>query len=178
MPTTGHASVEQTFRLEFGRAVASLVRLFGDIDLAEEAVQQAFVVALQRWPTTGIPPNPGGWIVTTARNQAIDRFRREASRHDRQAQAALVHHRDVIPSERSTDVRFDDFMADELGIAERVYDLAGEPLTNATRTAMADYLQGHQRGRLGQIATSAEMFGLDEHDLPVRFARYRERFSV
>jgi hypothetical protein len=89
---------------------------------------------------------------------------------------ALVHHRDVIPSERSTDVRFDDFMADELGIAERVYDLAGEPLTNATRTAMADYLQGHQRGRLGQIATSAEMFGLDEHDLHARFTRYTNRF--
>jgi hypothetical protein len=89
---------------------------------------------------------------------------------------ALVHDRDVIPSERSTDVRFDDFMADELGIAERVYDLAGEPLTNATRTAMADYLQGHQRGRLGQIATSAEMFGLDEHDLHPRFTRYTDRF--
>ena len=86
------------------------------------------------------------------------------------------HDRDVIPSERSTDVRFDDFMADELGIAERVYDLAGEPLTNATRTAMADYLQGHQRGRLGQIATSAEMFGLDEHDLHARFTRYTDRF--
>jgi hypothetical protein len=89
---------------------------------------------------------------------------------------ALVHDRDVIPPERSTDVRFDDFMADELGIAERVYDLAGEPLTNAARTAMADYLQGHQRGRLGQIATSAEMFGLDEHDLHAQFTRYTDRF--
>ena len=89
---------------------------------------------------------------------------------------ALVRDRDVIPSERSTDVRFDDFMADELGIAERVYDLAGEPLTNAARTAMSDYLQDHQRGRLGQIATSAEMFGLDEHDLPARFTRYTDRF--
>ena len=89
---------------------------------------------------------------------------------------ALVHDRDVIPSERSTDVRFDDFMADELGIAGRVYALAGEPLTNATRTAMADYLQGHQRGRLGQIATSAEMFGLDEHDLHARFTLYTDRF--
>jgi RNA polymerase sigma-70 factor, ECF subfamily len=88
------ARVEQTFRLEFGRAVATLIRLFGDIDLAEEAVQQAFVVALERWPVTGVPPNPGGWIVTTARNKAIDRFRRESSRHDRQAQAALIHHRD------------------------------------------------------------------------------------
>ena len=97
MPATGNAAVEQTFRLEFGRAVATLVRLFGDIDLAEEAVQQAFVVALQRWPTRGVPANPGGWIVTTARNQAIDRLRREASRDDRHAQAVLVHHRDASP---------------------------------------------------------------------------------
>jgi hypothetical protein len=89
---------------------------------------------------------------------------------------ALVHDRDVIPPESSTDVRFDDFMADELGIAERVYDLAGEPLTNAARTAMSDYLQDHQRGRLGQIATSAEMFGLDEHDVQARFTRYTDRF--
>jgi nucleotide-binding universal stress UspA family protein len=89
---------------------------------------------------------------------------------------ALVHDRDVIPPQRSIDVRFDDFMADELGVAERLYDLAGEPLTNAARTAMSDYLEGHQRGRLGQIATSAEMFGLDMDDLRARFARYVERF--
>ena len=89
--------VEQTFREEFGRAVATLVRLFGDIDLAEEAVQEAFVVATERWPVAGVPPNPGGWIVTTARNKAIDRLRRESSRHDRHAQAALVHHRDQPP---------------------------------------------------------------------------------
>jgi RNA polymerase sigma-70 factor, ECF subfamily len=92
--TPGSSGVERTFRLEYGRVVATLVRLFGDIDLAEEAVQQAFVVALQRWPAKGVPPNPGGWIVTTARNQAIDRLRREASRHDRHAQAALIHYRD------------------------------------------------------------------------------------
>ncbi len=90
----GTSDVEHTFRREFGRSVATLVRLFGDIDLAEEAVQQAFVVALERWPVSGVPPNPGGWIVTTARNQAIDRLRREASRNDRHAQAALLHHRD------------------------------------------------------------------------------------
>jgi len=89
--------VEQTFREEFGRAVATLVRLFGDIDVAEEAVQEAFVVALRRWPEAGVPPNPGGWIVTTARNKAIDRLRREASRDNRQDQAALVHHRDAPP---------------------------------------------------------------------------------
>jgi RNA polymerase sigma-70 factor (ECF subfamily) len=81
------APVEQTFRQESGRAVATLVRLFGDIDLAEEAVQEAFAVAVQRWPEAGVPPNPGGWIVTTARNRAIDRLRREASRHDRHVQS-------------------------------------------------------------------------------------------
>ena len=78
------------FRAESGRAVATLVRLFGDIDIAEEAVQDAFAVAVERWPATGLPPNPGGWITTTARNRAIDRLRRESSRHDRHAQAALI----------------------------------------------------------------------------------------
>jgi RNA polymerase sigma-70 factor (ECF subfamily) len=70
--------------------VAVLVRVFGDIDIAEEAVQDAFTAALQRWPSTGLPPSPAGWIITTARNRAIDRLRREASREDRHAQAALL----------------------------------------------------------------------------------------
>jgi RNA polymerase sigma-70 factor, ECF subfamily len=84
-------SVERVFREEHGRAVAVLVRVFGDIDVAEEAVQDAFAVALERWPREGVPPSPAGWIVTTARHRAIDRLRREASRADRQAQAALLH---------------------------------------------------------------------------------------
>ena len=87
---SGRSEVEQVFRQESGRAVASLIRLFGDIDIAEEAVQEAFVVALQRWPAAGLPPSPAGWIITTARNRAIDRLRRESSRDDRHAQAALV----------------------------------------------------------------------------------------
>ena len=94
MPPSDAAAIERTFREEFGRAVATLVRLFGDIDLAEEAVQEAFVVAARRWPADGVPVNPGGWIVTTARNRAIDRLRRESSRDDRHAQAALIHERD------------------------------------------------------------------------------------
>ena len=73
--------------------MAVLVRIFGDIDVAEEAVQDAFVAAVQRWPTSGRPPSPAGWIITTARNRAIDRLRREASREDRHAQAALLHAR-------------------------------------------------------------------------------------
>src|SRR3954469_9563457 len=70
--------IERAFRDESGRAVATLVRLFGDIDIAEEAVQDAFVIALQKWPDTGVPPSPAGWIITTARNRAIDRVRRES----------------------------------------------------------------------------------------------------
>ena len=91
------SEIERIFRQESGRAVASLVRVFGDIDIAEEAVQEAFVVALQRWPTAGLPPSPAGWIITTARNRAIDRLRREASRDHRHAQAALVHVDDERP---------------------------------------------------------------------------------
>jgi RNA polymerase sigma-70 factor (ECF subfamily) len=81
------------FREQYGRAVAVLVGVFGDIDVAEEAVQDAFTTAVQRWPSTGPPPSPAGWIITTARNRAIDRLRREASRADRHAQATLVHAR-------------------------------------------------------------------------------------
>ena len=74
--------------------MAVLVRVFGDIDIAEDAVADAFAAAVQRWPVDGLPPSPDGWIITTARNRAIDRLRREASRADRQAQAALLHAHD------------------------------------------------------------------------------------
>ena len=74
------SDIERVFRAEHGRAVAVLVRVFGDIDVAEEAVADAFTAAVQRWPTDGLPPSPAGWIITTARNRAIDRLRREASR--------------------------------------------------------------------------------------------------
>src|SRR5262245_51261249 len=90
--------------------------------------------------------------------------------------AALVRDRDVIPPERSLDVTFDDYMADELGVAERVFGLVGEPMTDDARTSIADYLGGHQRGRLGRVVTSCEMFGLDEDDLRERFAPYVSRF--
>ena len=82
MPTDigRRAAIERIFREEYGRAVAVLVRAYGDIDLAEEAVQEAFVTAAARWPIDGLPPTPGGWIITTARNRAIDRLRREATR--------------------------------------------------------------------------------------------------
>jgi len=88
------ADIERVFREEHGRAVAVLVRAFGDIDVAEDAVQDAFTEAVRRWPAAGLPPSPAGWIITTARNRAIDRLRRETSRADRQAQAALIQERE------------------------------------------------------------------------------------
>jgi RNA polymerase sigma-70 factor (ECF subfamily) len=84
------SEIERVFREEYGRAVAVLVRSFGDIDLAEEAVQDAFAAAVQRWPDSGLPPSPAGWIITTARNRAVDRLRREASRQDRHEEAMLL----------------------------------------------------------------------------------------
>jgi RNA polymerase sigma-70 factor (ECF subfamily) len=92
-------NIEQVFAAEYGRAVAVLVRVFGDIDIAEDAVQEAFATAVRKWPETGPPPSPAGWIITTARNAAIDRLRREAARQDKQAQAALLHAVDFEPVE-------------------------------------------------------------------------------
>ncbi|MEU6777788.1 sigma-70 family RNA polymerase sigma factor [Nonomuraea angiospora] len=91
MPET---AVERVFREEYGRSVAVLVRVFGDIDVAEEAVQEAFSVAVRQWPSAGVPPSPAGWIITTARNRAIDRLRRESARPGKYAQAALLHAQD------------------------------------------------------------------------------------
>ena len=82
------AWIARIFAEEYGRCVATLVRALGDIDLAEEAVQDAFTVALTRWPAEGAPPNPGGWIVTTARRRGVDRLRRDAVGRDKEARAA------------------------------------------------------------------------------------------
>jgi RNA polymerase sigma-70 factor, ECF subfamily len=94
------AGVAAVFREESGRSVASLVRAFGDIDLAEDAVQEAFATAVDRWPREGLPPNPGGWITTTARNRAIDRLRRDARGRELQRDAAAIDpddHEEVGP---------------------------------------------------------------------------------
>lgn len=87
----GAADVERVFRHEHGRVVAQLARRLGDLDLAEDAAAEALVVALERWPTDGLPPNPGAWLTTTALRRAIDRIRREQKRDDKHRAALMVH---------------------------------------------------------------------------------------
>jgi RNA polymerase sigma-70 factor, ECF subfamily len=84
------AEVARIFREQFGRSVAALIRVFGDIDVAEDAVQEAFAVALRKWPGDGMPPNPGGWITTTARNRALDRLRRESRGRELLSEVAVL----------------------------------------------------------------------------------------
>jgi RNA polymerase sigma-70 factor (ECF subfamily) len=84
------AQVGRIFREESGRSLAALIGAFGDIDVAEDAVQEAFAVALRRWPGDGVPPNPGGWITTTARHHAIDRLRRESRGRELLSEVAVL----------------------------------------------------------------------------------------
>ena len=111
-------AIARVFRREYGRAVAVLVRVFGSIDIAEDAVQDAFTAAVQRWPSAGIPPSPAGWIITTARNRAIDRLRRDAARDDKYAQAALLHSRNG----EAPGAAPEDLLMDELGEEAGVND--------------------------------------------------------
>jgi len=108
VPALATVEIERVFRAEYGRAVSVLVRVCGDIDAAEEAVQDAFAAALERWPQSGVPPSPAGWIITTARNRVVDRFRRESSRDERHAAAAvLLEHTPDEPALEEEPVRDD-----------------------------------------------------------------------
>ncbi|MEP6477457.1 MAG: RNA polymerase sigma factor [Actinomycetota bacterium] len=99
--TASREVVDRLFRRESGRAVATLIRVLGDFDLAEEAVQDAFAVALQRWPAEGLPDNPGAWITTTARNRAIDRLRRERRLRERSDTLRQLAHLEALGDEMS-----------------------------------------------------------------------------
>lgn len=98
------------YRREVGRCTATLIRVLDDIDLAEDAVAEAFAIAAERWPVTGIPPNPGGWITTTARNRAIDRLRRESTRKDRHQAASRLQDDDMEPDDTRDLDALDDFV--------------------------------------------------------------------
>ena len=99
------------FRREVGRCTATLIRVLGDVDLAEDAVAEAFAIAAERWPETGVPPNPGAWITTTARNRAIDRLRRESTRTRRHLAAQRLEMPDMEPDDQA-DLRDLDALVD------------------------------------------------------------------
>ena len=103
------SELDRIFRAEYGRCVATLRRVLGDLDLAEEAVAEAFAVAADRWPVDGVPPNPGGWITTTARRRAIDRIRRRRVGEDRQRRAVV----EDIAGLGGDDVPFEDPTEDD-----------------------------------------------------------------
>jgi RNA polymerase sigma-70 factor (ECF subfamily) len=144
--------------------VATLARVFGDIGLAEDAVQEAFAVAVERWPSDGLPPNPGGWIVTTARRKALDRLRRESTRSGREARAvALIGEPEPESGTEAGSVADDQLrllftcchpaLAPEARIALAVDELplAGYHLYHATR---ADLLR-----RLNRAAEAVTAYG-------------------
>ncbi len=109
-------TLDAVFRREAGRCTATLIRVLGDIDLAEDAVADAFAIAAEQWPKRGIPPNPGAWITTTARNRAIDRLRRESTRVEHYIAAHQMHTQDTDPDatpEREALDRFVDVVPDD-----------------------------------------------------------------
>lgn len=111
MPDRGASAVsevEGVFTAEYGRAVSVLVRFCGDIDLAQEAVQDAFTIALERWPVSGVPPSPAGWIIATAKHKLIDRLRRESSRADRHQQAEWLRLAETPEADVAADAWPDD----------------------------------------------------------------------
>ena len=107
-------TLDAVFRREAGRCTATLIRVLGDIDLAEDAVADAFAIAAAQWPKRGIPQNPGGWITTTARNRAIDRLRRESTRVERYITAHHMHEQDADPNPEDEALdRFVDVVPDD-----------------------------------------------------------------
>ena len=162
------ATIEQVFREESGQAIATLVRLFGDIDVAEEAVQEAFLIASERWPQTGVPPNPAGWIVTTAKNRAIDRFRREASRHHRQVQALDLTA--VDPDEEEGAMPLDPMQDDRLGL---IFMCCHPALAQSAQVALTLRLLGGL-----QTPEIARAFLVPEPTMAQRLVRAKKKISA
>ncbi|HEY5115786.1 MAG TPA: DUF6596 domain-containing protein [Nakamurella sp.] len=161
----GHADLDRVFRSEHGRVVATLTRRLGDIDVAEEAAQEAYLIALQRWPESGRPPNPGAWLTTTAYHRAIDRIRRESTRDSRQAQAAMIS----------------DSSDDELGPLSSVVDDRLRLMFTCCHPALATSAQIALTLRLLgglSVAEIAGAFLIDEAAMAKRLTRSKQKIKA
>lgn len=107
--------MEAVWRIESGRLIAGLARITGELGLAEDLAQDALLVALEQWPTSGIPPNPGGWLMTTAKRRAIDAHRRAVTQERKVAVLAreVTAHEPGVDSDRHVDA-LDDHVGDDL----------------------------------------------------------------
>ncbi len=165
--------IAASFRTEFGAAVATLARLFGDIDVAEEAVQEAFVVATQKWTTDGVPPNPGGWIVTTARRKGLDRLRRESTRDEREARS--TREGSVVGDEPAGDEPAGDDVADNLTVLpddplRLIFTCCHPALAPTTRIALTLRLLGGL-----EVAEIARAFFVPEATMAKRLVRAKAK---
>ena len=161
--TDSTAAIERIYREEYGRIVASLVRRFGDIDIAEEAAGEALLAAVERWPRDGVPPNPGGWLTTTAGNRAIDRIRRESHR-DAKHQAALMINDDS--SHEPTGIVEDDRL-------RLIFTCCHPALAPEARVALTLRLLGGLT-----VAEIAQAFLVPETTMAQRITRAKKKISV
>src|SRR4249920_4079723 len=159
----GTAAVERVFREEYGRLIASLVRRFGDIDIAEEAAGEALVAALEKWPESGVPPNPGGWLTTTAGNRAIDRIRREKQRDAKHLAASMYH--DDTPHEHTGPVEDDRLRL--------LFTCCHTALAPEARIALTLRLLGGLT-----VAEIAQAFLVPETTMAQRITRAKKKISV
>jgi RNA polymerase sigma-70 factor (ECF subfamily) len=157
------AAVERVFREEYGRLIASLVRRFGDIDVAEEAAGEALVVAVEKWATAGVPPNPGGWLTTTATHRAIDRIRRERQRDAKHQAATMLY--DDTPHEPTGPV--DD---DRLRL---VFTCCHPALSPEARIALTLRLLGGLT-----VAEIAQAFLVPETTMAQRITRAKQKIAA
>ena len=167
VPPPEAAEVGRVFREESGRSVASLISALGDIDLAEDAVQEAFAIALRKWPSNGLPPNPGGWITTTARNRAIDRLRRESRGRELLGEMAVLGGRTDAPE--VPEVSGDD-MDDRLRL---IFTCCHPALSTEAQVALTLRL-------LGGLSTVevARAFLVSEQTMAQRLARAKRKIKA
>ncbi|MGD9695474.1 MAG: RNA polymerase sigma factor [Thermoleophilia bacterium] len=161
--TATTVAVERVFREEYGRVIASLVRRFGDIDVAEDAAGEALVAALQTWPASGVPPNPGAWLTTTAGNRAIDRLRRESLRDGKHEEASMLH--DDTPHEPTGPVEDDRLRL--------IFTCCHPALATEARIALTLRLLGGLT-----VAEIAEAFLVPETTMAQRITRAKRKIAA